>query len=75
MTDEDRDVLVVEDERTGSNTGAIVGIIAIIALLVAIWYVALGPGAGSGGSTTNNDNTIDNGGNQPAVSEPAPTSS
>ena len=74
MADEHRDTVVVTDDRGGSGMGAILGVIAIIALLVAVWYVALGPGAGSGG-TTNNNNTIDNGGNQPAATQPAPASS
>ena len=74
MSDEHHDPVVVEDGRSGSSMGAILGVIAIIALLVAIWYVALGPGAG-GGSTTNNTNTIDNGGNAPAATQQAPASS
>jgi hypothetical protein len=74
MTDEHHhDTVVVESER-GSGMGAILGIIAIIVLLVAVWWVALGPGSGSG-STTNNNNTINNGGNAPAATEPAPASS
>jgi hypothetical protein len=54
--------------------GAVIGIIAIIVLLVAVWYIALGPGAGSGGTTTNNTYN-NNGGNVPAVSAPAPAGS
>jgi hypothetical protein len=74
MSDDHRDTVVVEDDRSGSGMGAILGVIAIIALLVAIWYVALGPGAG-GGSTTNNTNTTNNGGNAPAATQQAPASS
>jgi hypothetical protein len=40
----DRDV-VVEDR--GSSLGAIVGILVIIALLVAVWFFAFGPGTGA----------------------------
>ena len=69
MSDEHHDTIVVEGERTGSGMGAILGIIAIIALLVAVWYFALGPGTST---TTNNTNTIDNGGNAPAATEQAP---
>jgi hypothetical protein len=69
MNDEHHDTVVVD--RGGSGMGAILGIIAIIALLAAVWYFALGPGAGS--STTNNTNTIDNGGNTPAQTQPAAT--
>ena len=68
MTDEHHDTVVVD--RGGSGMGAILGIIAIIALLVAVCYFALGPGAGS--TTTNNNNTIDNG-NTPAQTQPAAT--
>jgi ABC-type Na+ efflux pump permease subunit len=70
MTHEHRDTVVVENDRSGSSMGAILGIIAIIVLLVAVWYVALGPGASSG-STTNNNNTV-NGGNAPAATQKAP---
>jgi hypothetical protein len=49
--------------------GAVLGIIAILVLLAAVWYFALGPGAGSSGTT--NNNTINNGGNAPAASQPA----
>ena len=40
----DRDTVVVTDR--GSSTGMIIGVIVIIALLVAVWYFTLGPGAG-----------------------------
>ncbi|HYX12326.1 MAG TPA: hypothetical protein VE817_10095 [Candidatus Acidoferrum sp.] len=70
MTDEHHDTVVVDGDRS-SGMGAVIGIIAIIVLLVAVWYVALGPGAGSGGTTTNN-NTTNNGVNLPAASAPAP---
>ena len=55
MSHDHHDTVVVDD-RGGSSMGAILGIIAIIVLLGAVWYFALGPGAaapaGSGGSTT-----------------------
>jgi len=68
MTDEHHDTVVVDGDRS-SGMGAVIGIIAIIVLLVAVWYIALGPG--SGGTTTYN-NTTNNGVNLPAVSAPAP---
>lgn len=46
----DRDTVVVTDGGRGSGMGAILGVIAIIVLLVAVWYFTLGPGAGK--STT-----------------------
>ena len=45
----DRDVVVVKDG--GSGMGMILGIIAIIAIVAAIWFFAIGPGAGSKPST------------------------
>jgi hypothetical protein len=68
MTEEHRDTVVVED-RGGSGMGAILGVLAIIILLVAVWYFALGPGGGS--TTTNNNTTNNNGGNVPAATQPA----
>src|SRR5215212_491992 len=62
MVDEHRDTVVVDDSG-GSGMGAILGIIAIIILLAAVWYFALGPGTTG---TNNNNNTNDNGGNAPA---------
>lgn len=59
MTHDHHDTVVVDDRGSGgSGMGAILGIIAILVLLAAVWYFALGPGAGSttpagsGGSTT-----------------------
>jgi len=69
MTDEHRDTVVVDDSG-GSGMGAILGIIAIVILLAAVWYFALGPGATSTG--TNNNNTNDNGGNAPAATQQLP---
>jgi hypothetical protein len=69
--DRDRDTVVVDD-RGGTGMGAILGIIAIVVLLIAVWYFALGPGATSSGTT--NNNTINNGGNAPAATEQAPAS-
>jgi hypothetical protein len=75
VTHEDRDTVVVSDSG-GSGSGVVLGVIAILVLLAAVWYFALGPGATSTGNTTNN-NTIDNGGNVPAATQeaPAPASS
>ena len=69
MTDE-RDTVVVHDDG-GSSMGAILGVIAIIVLLVAVWYFALGPGASSTG-TTNNGSGGSGSGDQPAASLEVP---
>ena len=53
MTHEhDRDTVVVSDSG-GSGMGMILGVLLIIALLVAVWYFTLGPGTtrDSGGGT------------------------
>jgi hypothetical protein len=42
----DREVIV---EDRGSSLGAIIGILVIIALLVAVWWFAFGPGVGTFG--------------------------
>jgi len=49
----DRDTVVVTD-RGGSGMGMILGVLLVIALLVAVWYFTLGPGTtrDSGGGTT-----------------------
>jgi predicted metalloprotease len=65
--DRDRDTVVVDDRR-GSGMGAILGIIAIVILLLAVWYFALGPGTTSNGTNNNNSN----GG--PAATQQAPAS-
>jgi hypothetical protein len=66
MTHEHRDTVVVDRDGGGSGMGAILGIIAILVLLAAVWYFALGPGASStapsGGSGTDT----------PAASQQAP---
>jgi hypothetical protein len=58
MTDyRDRDTVVVtEDRDRGSGLGTLLGLLLVIALLVAVWYFTLGPGRGtvdtnSGGNT------------------------
>lgn len=51
MTDH-RDTVVVKDG--GSNTGVILGIIAIIIVLALGWYFLMGPGAGTGQPTNIN---------------------
>jgi hypothetical protein len=49
----DRDTVVVSDSG-GSGMGMILGVLLVIALLVAVWYFTLGPGAtDNGGGTTN----------------------
>ena len=69
MTNEHHDTVVVEEGRDGNGMGAVLGMIAILVLLAAVWYFALGPGASS--TSTTNNNTINNGGNAPAASQPA----
>mgnify|MGYP006952639081 CR=1 FL=1 len=72
MTHDHHDTVVVED-RGGSGLGAILGILAIVALLVAIWYFALGPGASPSGTT---DSGAGGGGNEvPVPTEIVPASS
>jgi FlaG/FlaF family flagellin (archaellin) len=65
MTHDHHDTVVVEDDRTGSGIGAVLGIIAIVVLLGAVWYFALGPGASATGTTTNSNNA-------PAATQQAP---
>jgi hypothetical protein len=62
----DRDTVVVTEG--GSSTGVILGIIAIIVVLAALWYFAMGPGAGST-TNTNDGQTI----NVEVPSVPAPS--
>ena len=63
----DRETVVVE--RDGSGVGMILGVIAVIALLVALWWFMLGPGAG--GTTNNTD--VDVNVPVPSVQVPAPS--
>jgi len=67
---EERDTVVVDDTG-GSSMGAILGVIAIIVLLVAVWYFALGPGASSSG-TTDNGYGGSGTGDQPAATQDLP---
>jgi hypothetical protein len=59
----ERDTTVVASDR-GSGMGTILGILLVIALLIAVWYFTLGPGRGT---TTNSS-----GGTQPVPSVQAP---
>ena len=52
----DQNTVVVKDG--GSSAGMILGIIAVIAIVAAIWFFALGPGAGSNSSSNNGGTTI-----------------
>jgi hypothetical protein len=52
----DQNTVVVKDGN--SSTGVILGIIAIIAIVAAIWFFALGPGAGSNSGTDDGGTTI-----------------
>jgi hypothetical protein len=47
----DRDTVVVTD-RGSSGMGMVLGVVLIIALLVAVWFFTLGPGATRDGGTT-----------------------
>jgi hypothetical protein len=51
----DHDTVVVSD--SGSSTGLILGIIAVIIVLAGAWYFLMGPGAGT--STTPTDVNVD----------------
>jgi hypothetical protein len=73
MADE-RDTVVVHDEG-GSSMGAILGVIAIIVLLVAVWYFALGPGASSTGTNNGSDGSGSGGQTAPTLEVPNPASS
>jgi hypothetical protein len=64
--DIDHDTDVVVEDRSGSS-GVFLGVIALILLLAAIWWFALGPGTGR---TT----TDKGGGTQPVPSAQAPAS-
>jgi hypothetical protein len=69
MTHEhDHDTVVVDSGGGSSSTGAILGVIGVIILLVAVWYFALGPGSTPSTIDNSNDNTI----NPPAVQSAAP---
>jgi hypothetical protein len=52
--DYDRDTVVVKD--SGSSSGMMLGIIAILIVLAAAWYFLMGPGAGT---TTPSDVNVD----------------
>lgn len=55
----DRDPDVVVEDR-GSGLGTIIGVIAIIALVAAIWWFGFGPGQGTfGGEDTAPDVDVD----------------
>ena len=55
MSDNDRDVVVVDSR--GSGVGAILGVIVILALLVGFWYFAFGPGQGTFGASSGETGT------------------
>ena len=52
----DRETVVVKDGSSGA--GMILGIIAILAIVAAIWFFAIGPGAGSNSGTNDGGTTI-----------------
>jgi hypothetical protein len=49
----DHDTVVVKDG--GSNTGLMLGIIAVIIVLAGAWYFLMGPGANTSSTPTNID--------------------
>jgi hypothetical protein len=51
----DRDTVVVRD--SGSSTGMILGIIAVIIVLAGAWYFLMGPGANT--TSTPSDINVD----------------
>jgi hypothetical protein len=53
----DKNTVVVKDGG-GSGAGMILGIIAVIAIVAAIWFFAIGPGSGSKSSTNDGGTTI-----------------
>jgi hypothetical protein len=53
----DRNTVVVKDGG-GSGAGMILGVIAIIAIVAAIWFFALGPGANNNSGTNDGGTTI-----------------
>jgi hypothetical protein len=53
----DHDTVVVKDGGS-SGAGMILGIIAVIAIVAAIWFFAIGPGSGSKSSTNDGGTTI-----------------
>ena len=53
----DQNTVVVKDDG-GSGAGMILGVIAIIAIVAAIWFFALGPGSNSNSGTNNGGTTI-----------------
>ena len=60
----DRDTVVVRDSDSGM--GLILGVIAIIVLVAAVWFFLMGPGAGTqSGEDTNVDVNL------PSVEVPA----
>jgi hypothetical protein len=63
----DRDTTVVTSDR-GSGLGTILGILLVIALLIAVWYFTLGPGRGT-------TDTNSGGNTQPVPSVQAPANS
>jgi hypothetical protein len=68
MTDyreKDSTVVVSDGGDRGTGLGMIVGILLVIALLIAVWYFTLGPGRGT---------TTNSGGAQPVPSVQAPAS-
>ena len=50
----DPNTVIVKDG--GSNTGVILGIIAIIIVLALGWYFLMGPGAGTSSQSSNDTN-------------------
>jgi hypothetical protein len=69
---ETHDTVVVDRGDGGSSNGLILGIVAVVILLIAVWYFALGPGTGKTTNNTTNNNTVNN---PPAATQAAPAAS
>jgi hypothetical protein len=54
---EQHDTIVVKDG--GSNTGVILGVIAIVIVLALGWYFLMGPGTGSNSSGNDTNITVE----------------
>jgi hypothetical protein len=59
MTHEHEHAPVVIEERRGGGAGMIVAAIVILAVVIGLWYFALGPGQGTFGAGAGTDINVD----------------